>query len=79
MGAAQLLIPELEEVIQHGSRQKRVETLQRITSLFLNGAASYSDEQLDLFDAVFGRLIKRSNPRRAPNCPISSRRYAMRR
>ncbi len=58
MGAAQLLTPDLEEVIWHGSRQKRVETLQRITSLFLNGAGSYSDEHIDLFDAVFGRLIE---------------------
>lgn len=33
MGAAPSLIPELEEVVQHGSRSKRVETLRRITSL----------------------------------------------
>ncbi len=51
------LIPELEEVIQHGSRQKRVETLRRITLLFLNGAGSYNDEHVGLFEAVFGRLI----------------------
>ena len=30
MGASLSLIPELEEVVQHGSRQKRVETLRRI-------------------------------------------------
>ena len=38
MGAALSLIPELEDVVQHGSREKRVETLQRITALFLDGA-----------------------------------------
>lgn len=58
MGAAPSLIPELEEVVQHGSRSKRVETLRRITSLFLSGAGSYRDEHVDLFDAVFGRLIE---------------------
>jgi len=58
MGAAHSLIPELEEVIQRGSRQKRVETLQRITALFLDGASRYSDEQVDLFDDVFGHLIE---------------------
>jgi len=57
MGATLSLIPELEDVIQHGSRQKRVETLQRITSLFLDGASQYSDAHVDLFDEVFGLLI----------------------
>ena len=32
------LLPELEEVVQHGSAEKRAETLRRITSLFLDGA-----------------------------------------
>ena len=58
MGAAISLIPELEDVVQHGSRRKRVETLQRITALFLAGAAGYSDEHVDLFDDMFGLLIK---------------------
>ncbi len=57
MGAKLSLIPELEEVIQHGSREKRVETLQRITSLFLDGASRYNDKHVDLFDDVFGLLI----------------------
>ncbi len=58
MGATLSLIPELEEVIQHGSRGKRVETLQRITALFLDGAGRYSDEHVRLFDDVFGLLIE---------------------
>jgi uncharacterized protein (DUF2336 family) len=58
MGAAVSLIPELEDVIQRGTREKRVETLQRITALFLNGASQYSDEHVELFDDVFGRLIE---------------------
>jgi uncharacterized protein (DUF2336 family) len=58
MPAALSLIPELEEVIQHGSRKKRVEMLQRVTTLFLYGASSYNDEHVDLFDHVFGLLIK---------------------
>ena len=58
MGAALSLIPELEDVIQHGSRRKRAETLQRITALFLAGASAYSEAHVDLFDDVFGLLIK---------------------
>src|SRR5271156_6759965 len=58
MGAATSLLPELEHVIQHGSRRKRVETLQRLTALFLAGADAYSDAHVDVFDDVFGLLIK---------------------
>jgi uncharacterized protein (DUF2336 family) len=58
MGANLSLIPELEAVVQSGSREKRVETLQRITALFLDGASRYSDEHVDLFDDVFGLLIE---------------------
>ena len=58
MSAALSLIPELEQVVQHGSRARRVEALQRITSLFLDGAEKYSDEHVELFDDVFGLLIE---------------------
>ena len=57
MGANPSLIPELEDVVQRGSPEKRVETLRRITTLFLNGASRFSDEHIDLFDQVFGLLI----------------------
>ena len=57
MSVAFPLIPELEQIVQRGSRDKRVETLQRITSLFLDGASTYKDEHVDLFDRVFGLLI----------------------
>ena len=58
MGAALSLIPELEEVIQRGTREKRADTLERITTLFLRGADQYTGEHVDLFDDVFGLLIK---------------------
>jgi uncharacterized protein (DUF2336 family) len=58
MRATLSLIPELEEVVQRGSREKRAETLQRITALFLSGADNYSDGHVDVFDGVFGLLIE---------------------
>jgi len=58
MAAHLSLIPELEEVIQHGSSQKRRETLQRVTALFVNGAEHFNDKHIDLFDEVFGLLIE---------------------
>jgi uncharacterized protein (DUF2336 family) len=57
MGALSL-IPELEDVLQHGTHGKRVDALQRITALFLHGASGFSDEHVDLFDDVFGLLIE---------------------
>jgi uncharacterized protein (DUF2336 family) len=58
MGVPLSLIPELEEVIQRGTRQRRIEALQRVTALFLDGASRYKDEHVDLFDEVFGLLIE---------------------
>jgi uncharacterized protein (DUF2336 family) len=57
MAAAVSLIPELEDVIQHGTHERRVDALQRITALFVHGAGAYSDEHVALFDDVFGLLI----------------------
>jgi uncharacterized protein (DUF2336 family) len=58
MSAVLSLIPELEQAVQRGSREKRVETLQRITSLFLDGASTYNDQHIGLFDDVFVLLIE---------------------
>ncbi len=52
------LIPELEDVLQNGSVERRTRTLQRITSLFLNSVDRYSEEHIGLFDGVFTRLIE---------------------
>jgi uncharacterized protein (DUF2336 family) len=57
MSAAGSLIPELEDVLQHGSREKRAEALRRITTLFVDGASSYNEKHVSVFDDVFGRLI----------------------
>ncbi|MFA6265688.1 MAG: DUF2336 domain-containing protein [Pseudolabrys sp.] len=57
MAAPASLLPELEEVVQHGSAEKRAETLRRITTLFLDGATSFNDHHVALFDDVIGCLI----------------------
>lgn len=57
MGAATSLIPELEDVLQHGSRHKRAAALRRVTALFLDGAGSYNEAHVELFDDVFALLI----------------------
>jgi uncharacterized protein (DUF2336 family) len=57
MSAAPSLIPELEEIVQHASPRRRVQALQRITALFLDGASLFNEDHVRLFDDVFNRLI----------------------
>ena len=52
------LLPELEDVVQHGSAAKRAETLRRITGLFLDGASRFNQDHVALFDDVIGCLIE---------------------
>ncbi|MEI7805465.1 MAG: DUF2336 domain-containing protein [Hyphomicrobiales bacterium] len=58
MAAPAALIPELEDVLQHGSPERRAETLRRITSLFLDGADSFNAGHVALFGDVIGCLIE---------------------
>lgn len=58
MGLPASLLPELEDVVQHGSAEKRAETLRKITTLFLDNAAQFSSDHVALFDDVIGYLIE---------------------
>src|SRR5258708_3269712 len=51
------LLDELQITLAHGTVARRVETLRRVTDLFLSGAVDYSDEQIALFDDVFQCLM----------------------
>jgi uncharacterized protein (DUF2336 family) len=50
---------ELEGAVQSGSPEKRVETLRRVTDLFLVAPAQFNTEQIGVFDEVFARLVAR--------------------
>ena len=54
---AENLLDELQTTLAHGTVARRVETLRRVTDLFINGAVDYSDQQIGLFDDVFQCLI----------------------
>jgi uncharacterized protein (DUF2336 family) len=58
MGNAHSLIRELEEALGSGSKDKRVNTLRRVTDLFLTDAERLSDQQIAVFDNVLGHLIE---------------------
>src|SRR5580692_12787963 len=59
MNADCSLIVELEDAIESGSKDKRVDTLRRITDLFVSDANRLNDQQIEVFDDVLGHLIKR--------------------
>ena len=69
MLAQQSLITELEDAISSGSVDRRIDTLRRVCDLFETGASMYSDEQVDLFDDVIGRLAASIESKAAsPTC-----------
>jgi uncharacterized protein (DUF2336 family) len=57
MSASASLIPELENVIQHGSPERRAITIKRIANLFVDGSAHFNEDHVALFDDVLCRLV----------------------
>ena len=49
---------EVEAAINAGSAEKHLETITRVTNLFLSSADSFDGEQIELFDNVLERLIR---------------------
>jgi len=52
-------VTDIEQAIRNGSRDKRVDSLRKVTALFLSTAEQFSDKQIDVFDTVLLRLIER--------------------
>ena len=52
------IVDEVETAINTGSAEKRLETIKRVTDLFLSSAVQLNGEQIELFDNVLERLIK---------------------
>ena len=71
MPDVQSLTAELNTVLADASASRRITMLQQVTVLFLEGAASFSSEQLALFDTVFMALSK--NAERKALSELSSR------
>src|SRR5579872_6296627 len=52
------LIDQLEEVLSNKDLGRRAEVLRRVTDLFVLHSATYSEEQIALFDTVMRRLLE---------------------
>jgi uncharacterized protein (DUF2336 family) len=57
MTAHRNLIGELEDAVAAKDIGRRAEILRRVADLFVSGSATYSDDQIALFDDVMGRLV----------------------
>ena len=51
------IVDEVETSINTGSAEKRLETIKRVTDLFLSSAGTFTGEQIELFDDVLERLV----------------------
>ena len=57
MAAAFSLIPELDEIVKNGTAEKRAEAIERISDLFLQGAAHFETQHVALFDDILVGLV----------------------
>jgi uncharacterized protein (DUF2336 family) len=57
MTVATSLIPELEEIVRHGDPKRRSKAARRIAELFLQGAANFRSDHVDLFDGILVDLV----------------------
>jgi uncharacterized protein (DUF2336 family) len=57
MGAPLALIRDLDNSIENSSDMRRAAMLRRLTDLYLVGAEQYSEQEIELIDEVFLRLI----------------------
>jgi uncharacterized protein (DUF2336 family) len=58
LSTSESLLDELQTTLAHGTVARRVETLRRVTDLFISGAVEFSDGQIALFDDVFQCLMR---------------------
>ncbi len=60
MAAAFSLIPELNDIVKNGSPEARAVAVERISALFLQGAAHFGAEHIAIFDDVLSGLVPAS-------------------
>ncbi|MFB9261815.1 DUF2336 domain-containing protein [Bradyrhizobium erythrophlei] len=57
MTTAPALIPELDDIVRRGDPKRRADAARRISELFLQGAANFRADHVDLFDGVLTSLV----------------------
>src|SRR5947208_2634380 len=57
MTPATALIPGLDEIVRGGDPKRRADAARRIGDLFLQGAANYGADHVELFDGILSSLV----------------------
>ena len=57
MTVATSLIPGLDEIVRNGDPKRRAEAARRIAELYLQGAANYRADHVELFDGILIGLV----------------------
>ena len=57
MTTAATLIPELDDIVRRGDPKRRADAARKVSELFLQGAASFRADHVDLFDGVLTSLV----------------------
>jgi uncharacterized protein (DUF2336 family) len=52
------LVTQLEDMLASRDLSRRAEILRRVTDLFVLGSGHFSDDQVELFDSVMGKLLE---------------------
>jgi uncharacterized protein (DUF2336 family) len=60
MAVAYSLIPGLDDIVKYGDSKRRGDALRKISDLFLQGAAGFLPEHVDLFDGILLSLLPRT-------------------
>jgi uncharacterized protein (DUF2336 family) len=58
MNARNSLIDDLEDILASKDISRRAEILRRVTDLFVVGSGNFSEDQVELFDDVMGKLLE---------------------
>src|SRR5262245_14987706 len=61
MSESHRLIAELDSTLQRVSSSQHLTMLRGVTDLFINGAETFADEHVAVFDDVIGRLIDKAD------------------
>jgi len=60
MAVAYSLIPGLDDIVKYGDSKRRADAIRKISDLFVQGAAQFQPNHVDLFDGILISLVPRT-------------------
>jgi uncharacterized protein (DUF2336 family) len=60
MAVAYSLIPGLDDIVKYGDSKRRADAIRKISDLFVQGAAQFQPNHVDLFDGILTSLVPRT-------------------